>query len=321
MTTTLQQPEEFVKAPVPSSISDPDPRARVGRSALPFVPRAIFLCLVPAAVVAVMGLPYYLLPLSERLLSPLHAWFKPAGYVGQSAGFVALALFLFLWLYPIRKKFRFLSFTGSVPRWLDVHIVAGILVPPVGAIHAAWRFEGLIGLGYGAMLVVAMSGVVGRYLYLHIPRSRDGLELSREGTAGERRRIVGEIIASTGLSSDTILRLLDPSPGPRRGEGIVKLLGRMIADDLARRRAIRDLLREWKCALRAGPAPNRKRLREVGRLARREMGLAQQIRMLEGTNRVFRFWHAAHRPFAVTAFLAVIVHVAVVVVLGTTWIG
>jgi hypothetical protein len=50
------------------------------------------------------------------------------------------------------------------------------------------------------------------------------------------------------------------------------------------------------------------------------MALSQQIRMLDQTNRVFRFWHAAHRPFAATAFLAVAVHVIVVVALGATWI-
>ena len=89
----------------------------------------------------------------------------------------------------------------------------------------------------------------------------------------------------------------------------------------ARRRAIRALLCEVKVADQSGPAPSRKALREVARLARREMALAQQIRMLEGTQRVFRFWHAAHKPFAVTALLAIVIHVTIVVALGTTWIG
>jgi hypothetical protein len=40
------------------------------------------------------------------------------------------------------------------------------------------------------------------------------------------------------------------------------------------------------------------------------------VRMLEGTRKVFGYWHVAHRPFAITALLAVLVHVVVAVVVG-----
>ena len=75
---------------------------------------------------------------------------------------------------------------GSLQRWLDVHIVAGLSVPLVGALHAGWRFHGLIGLGYLAMLAVSLSGIVGRYLYIHIPRGRSGLEMSLDEIERQR---------------------------------------------------------------------------------------------------------------------------------------
>jgi hypothetical protein len=53
--------------------------------------------------------------------------------------------------------------------------------------------------------------------------------------------------------------------------------------------------------------------------ARREMALAQQAALLEAVQRLFRWWHAAHKPFAVTALLAVLLHVGVAVILGQTW--
>lgn len=71
--------------------------------------------------------------------SPLHPWLKPTGYVGQTAGLLSAGLFLFLWLYPLRKKLRWLAFTGSLGRWLDVHIVAGFAIPLLAAMHAAWQ--------------------------------------------------------------------------------------------------------------------------------------------------------------------------------------
>ena len=106
------------------------------------------------------GLPYFSLPAVDRVRSPLHPWFRPSGLIGQAAGIAAFALFGFLWLYPLQKKFRWLAFGGSRAIWLDVHVIAGLCVPFLATLHAAWHFSGLIGLGYGAMMVAWLSGIV-----------------------------------------------------------------------------------------------------------------------------------------------------------------
>jgi hypothetical protein len=60
-------------------------------------------------------------------------------------------------------------------------------------------------------------------------------------------------------------------------------------------------------------------VRLVRQLARREMALSQQMRLLDATHRLFRFWHVAHRPVALAALVAVAVHVGVAVAMGVTW--
>lgn len=282
----------------------------------PFVPRAVLVGVFPLLLAAAAGASYYALPLGERLRNPWHAWLGPTGYVGQSAGLLAFALFAFLWLYPVRKRLSSATFLGPIPRWLDAHIVAGVLMPLAGAVHAGFRFEGLIGLGYFSMLVVACSGVVGRYLYVRIPRGRAGLELTREQVSAERREILGTLVESTGLDPRELLELLRPvDVAP--GDGVVRALSRMVRDDLDRRRAVRRLEAGMRTARRKYDA---REVRKVTRLARREMALGQQIRILDVTNRVFRLWHAFHMPFAIMAFLAVAVHVAVAVLFGDTWL-
>ena len=116
------------------AVPRPAPRSRAGRNVL--VAFVMLLC-----GICVAGAPYYRLSAAGRVRSPLHVWFKPAGYIGQSAGLLALAIFLFLWLYPLRKKFRWLAWTGSIARWLDVHVLAALSLPLLVAIHAAWRFD------------------------------------------------------------------------------------------------------------------------------------------------------------------------------------
>jgi hypothetical protein len=267
------------------------------------------------AIVTTLGLGYYTASAAERLRSPLHAWFKPSGYVGQTAGIIAFLLFVFLWLYPLRKKFRFLAFTGEIGRWLDVHIVAGLVVPWVAAIHASFRFDGLIGLGYFAMLTVSCSGLIGKYLYLRIPRSRYGVELDRAEANARRTELVGEIARITGVDPAVVARSLEDATGAGRR---LDLLG-LVFNDIARWKATRALRRTWSSSGSRRNSLDRKTLSRAVRLARREIALTQQLRMLDVTHRLFRYWHIAHRPVAITALLAVTIHVAVVVVLGVTW--
>lgn len=269
------------------------------------------------ASVFLWGLPYYSAPMAVRVRHEFHPWLKPSGTVGQALGLLALSLFLFLWIYPIRKRLGRRPALGSIPRWLDVHIVAGLLVPVVAATHASFRFHGLIGLGYASMFVVFSSGLVGRYLYVHIPRGRTGVTMTRDEVAAERRQLLHDVAVATGRGVPEIEARLAPRTAVRPTLNVFVVLARMVSDDLVRRRAVRALADDLR--RKGGPSLPAARKREVVRLARREMALAQQVAMLDGAHRIFRWWHAAHQPFAVTALLAVLLHVAVAVAMGQTW--
>ncbi|MFN8588434.1 MAG: hypothetical protein U0704_11625 [Candidatus Eisenbacteria bacterium] len=299
--------------PVPGTASRPAAKA-AGRSWGDLAAIAISLAL-PAAI-TLWGASYYLAPLGVRLRHPLHALLKPAGTVGLALGILGFALFLFMWLYPFRKAVKWLAWTGPLGGWMRVHVVAGLALPAIVAVHAGWRFDGLIGLGYISMFVVSLSGIVGRYLYTHIPRSRNGLELSMEEVANERRALITHLAAATGLVPAEIERRLAVDPRPYDGLDPVRTLVRMVQDDMQRWRVLGELKRELSRP-RTGQAPLKgNELRDTLRLARQEMKLTQQVRMLDATRRVFGYWHVAHRPFAITALIAVLVHVIVAI-----WIG
>lgn len=269
------------------------------------------------ASINLLGAPYYQLSQAERVRSPLHPYLRPSGLIGQSAGILALAIFFFLWLYPLRKKYRWLAFTGSIARWLDIHILAAIGLPLLVAIHASWRFDGVVGLGYDAMLVVCASGVVGRYLYVRIPRSLSGVASSREEVASERRNLITEIAAATGLDPFAVEKSLAvDSVG--QSAGITRTLLHLLSDDITRWRLTRALRRRLRSARGSRPL-DKKMIDRVVALASREISLAQQLRLLDATKQLFGYWHVLHRPFAVTALVAVIIHVAVVVAVGATW--
>jgi hypothetical protein len=281
----------------------------------------LILFVAALCVLCLVGAPYYAGTMGERVRSPLHPWFKPAGYVGQSAGLLALAIFLFLWLYPLRKKFRWLAFTGTIAKWLHVHVLAALALPLLVAVHAAWRFRGLIGLGFWSMMVVWASGIVGRYIYVRIPRGRAGVELTLDEIVAQRRALLEDIARQSGLDASLVESTLAAgrtAAGVKRG--VVGTLTSMVTDDLARRRAARELRRLWRLRGHTRRKQDRRMIGDVLKLARREIALAQQARMLDATHAVFRYWHVLHRPVAVAALVAVLIHVAVVVALGATWL-
>jgi hypothetical protein len=283
-----------------------------------FVALLLFGTLVAANLV---GLPYFLLSTAERVRSPLHSWFRPSGFVGQSAGILAFALFLFLWLYPLRKKYPRLAFTGSVTAWLSVHVIAGLMIPLVAALHAAWHFTGLIGLGYGAMMVAWLSGIVGRYIHARIPRSKSGLELTRDEVEAQRAAVAQQIVDSTGIEPELLehIVLAGTSPSVPADASPLRVMAVMIANDARRWRALRTLQWKWHGVTALDGAVEHEMLVTMRRLMRREIALTQQARMLDATHRLFRYWHVAHKPMAISALLAVVIHVGTAIALGVTW--
>ena len=301
-------------APEPANPSTHRPKAASGAWLDDRWPLAL---LIAAPIgITLWGWPYFTAGPGIRVRSPLHPLLRPSGTLGLALGVAAFAFFLFLWLYPLRKKYRWLAWTGAVGSWLRVHILAGLVVPLFAAVHAGWRFDGLIGLGYLSMLLVAISGVVGRYLYVRIPRSRSGLELTHDEVASERRALLTRIAAATGDDPKQVERMLVSDEQSYAGLGPLASLQRMIADDLTRGRLIGQLKRRLAAPRPGVPPLDRKELGAVLGLARRELALAQQLRMLDATRRVFGLWHVVHRPFAIMAFIAVAVHVVVAVMVG-----
>lgn len=271
-------------------------------------------------VATAFGLSYYLSPAAERVRSDLHPWLRPSGVIGQSFGIAGLLLFLFMWLYPLRKVLGARRGLGSVGAWMRFHTAVGLSLPLLIAVHAGWRFRGLIGLGYLAMLIVSLSGVIGRYLYTRIPRSRTGLELSREEIAGKRRSLVTDIAASLGLDPASVERELSLAARPPAAGGAWATVKRLVSNDFARWRSLRRLRARWSAPRGIGPRVDRAVLDRAVSLARDEIRLSQQLELLDATQRVFRYWHVAHRPVSVTALIAVLVHVGVAIAMGQTWL-
>src|ERR1035438_1327930 len=121
------------------------------RKSKPLTLHKVLVALLAAAFVAIVayvlaiGANYYVLPLSDRAFHPLHRQLRPVGSVGMGFGIFSTAIFAAIYVYPLRKKWTWLRNIGTTRNWLDFHIVMGLAVPVLVAIHGAFKFGGLAG--------------------------------------------------------------------------------------------------------------------------------------------------------------------------------
>ncbi len=84
-----------------------------------------------------------------------------------------------------------------------------------------------------------------------------------------------------------------------------------------------SLVRQWKTMrevkrdLKRNNVNPNDRSRIVG-LVRSELALSRRITRLETMQRLFRYWHVAHLPFAIVMLTIMSIHVAVVLLFGNT---
>ncbi len=95
-------------------------------------------------------------------------WTAEAGW-GYWMGIVGGSMMLALLLYPMRKRLNFMSKWLTVKFWFRLHMVFGVLGPVLIMMHSSYRLGSMNGrVALFSMLIVAISGLFGRYFYTRI---------------------------------------------------------------------------------------------------------------------------------------------------------
>lgn len=94
---------------------------------------------------------------------------------GAVFGIAGAVLMLVPLAYPAVKCIPFLSARitphVSLQTWMTLHVYAGILGPLLGVIHSGHKFDSPLGIALTVvMLLVVVSGFVGRYLLSYVNR-------------------------------------------------------------------------------------------------------------------------------------------------------
>jgi hypothetical protein len=270
------------------------------------------------AVAFISGWVYYSAPLAERPHLEMHTMLKPGGLIGHGYGIVGSAMILLLFLYSLRKRQKFGIRWGKTSKWLNVHILFGIVGPLLVTLHTAFKFNGIVSIGYFSMLAVMFSGIFGRYIYIQIPRGSQGaeMELGDIQSAGET---LGLILKETYGLTDTALAMISSfseisSAGNNTG---VKAMFAIALNDIKRPFRFQSLKKQ---ILSDTPDIPPKAIAEAMKLAKRKALLERRRAYLDTFVKLFHYWHVIHKPFAYIMVAVMIIHVFVAVLFGYRWI-
>ena len=101
--------------------------------------------------------------------------------LGYALGITGGSMMLLLLLYPLRKKARFMRHFGPVKYWFRLHMTFGVLGPVCILYHCSFQLGSMnSNVALTCMLIVAGSGLVGRYLYMNIHHGLYGSKATLE---------------------------------------------------------------------------------------------------------------------------------------------
>jgi hypothetical protein len=114
--------------------------------------------------------------------------YTPGSDFGYNLGLVGSILMLLLLLYPLRKRISLLQRAGELRNWFKVHMFLGITGPVLILYHSTLRVQSLnAAVAFYSMLIVAGSGIIGRFIYTKIHHGLYG----RQATLRERQEHLG----------------------------------------------------------------------------------------------------------------------------------
>lgn len=280
-----------------------------------YISTLVVVTVVVFALLLFYGIDYYSTNLEERFFHEKNAMLKPSGFIGHGIGILGSVLILTgVFGYMARKRIRRLSRIGYLKYWLEFHIFLCTLGPVLVLFHTSFKFGGLVSVSFWSMVAVVVSGIIGRFIYLQIPRTIEGRELSLNELNRRKQDFYEELEKNYRIDTE-ILSLLTVSLNSKTEPGKINVLTRIVR----RVQFESKLIKEVKSKLKNKNIPQ-KNLRAIIRVIKSEIIIARRIDWLSTMQNFLRYWHVAHLPFAIIMLVIMIIHIAVAVIFGYKWI-
>lgn len=256
------------------------------------------------------------------------AWFvsigdiyTPGSTLGYNLGLIGGLMMASLLFYPLRKRVPFFERFGKMEHWFGYHMVGGIAGPLLVLFHSTFKVGSMNGsVALYSMLAVAVSGIVGRFIYRHIYRGLSGQKITLREASAELEACVKNLGSAFELKPDIEPRLqaFKVAAFEPMGSTFFRLL-RFLTLRLRSRKLGFEIRYDIKHALRHLHREKKLSRKLIGlhyRLAReivdRYLVTVVRASQLAAWEHLFSLWHVVHVPFFYLLLISGIVHVIAV---------
>jgi hypothetical protein len=266
---------------------------------------------------AQIGLGISALLLIVGWISPLGRYLTPRAGLGYWLGIIGGSLMLALLIYPLRKRVPTLTWLGSNKGWFRVHMILGVAGPICILYHCCYHLGATnSNVALVSMLIVAGSGLVGRYLYSRIHNGLYGQKASLAELRSEAERLKSEGGGAGRLLPEFAARL---DVAEKRVAGGIPLVPKAVSAALLYRIGRAGVHHYVHWTLRGAAAESlaiaehRRALSlAADRYADCRLIAARRVAEFQSCERLFGLWHVLHLPLFGMLLVAGIVHIVAV---------
>ncbi len=268
-------------------------------------------------LLGINGYQYYSTSVEERVFLAQHAMLKPSGIIGHGVGILgSLMMIVGVAVYMVRKRIRIFLKFGYLKNWLEFHIFLCSLGPVLVLYHTAFKFGGIVAVSFWSMVAVVLSGIVGRFLYVQIPHTIQGQEISLKELNEMNENLTLHLKNNLKVNENLISKLNELSSLDKYKRIKFSTSFIFLVKDYFN---IKTLLKELKVELKK-LGLNRKQYSEIIKTSKSKLVISKRIGMLRTMQKFFKYWHIVHLPFAITMFVIMFIHVGVTIAFGYKWI-
>jgi hypothetical protein len=235
--------------------------------------------------------------------------------IGYLFGIVGGVMMLLLLLYPMRKRIAVLSFFGPIKNIFRLHMIFGVVGPSLILFHSNFQLGALnSNVALVCMLTVAISGLLGRYIYSRIHNGLYGSVLTVHQLQDESRWRLTQLMEKNYFPQlEQHLRAYDAGAREASSGWLSPVKIPIFA--------IKSLAVYWQLSWQIKRAimqeVDDKKIRRLLQLRTssnlfRYFGAVRRIAEFTFYQRMFALWHVLHLPLFVMMIITGIVHVIAV---------
>jgi len=245
----------------------------------------------------------------------------PESGLGYWLGILGASAMLLLLGYPLRKRLTGVNLLGSVTGWFRLHMMLGVIGPALILLHANFKLGSLnSNVALLAMLTVASSGLIGRYLYGRIHLGLYGRRAHITELQADVAALKGAIAGELSMPADFIAALDRHAAGAlqRRGGALSSLFSllRLRLASIGRKGRLSRLAERhigaeakrlgWSWRVR------RRHIKAVRTLIAAYLTAVNRTAAFVFYERLFGLWHVLHLPLFALLLFAAVIHVVAV---------